>query len=62
MSLSCLEALWLRILNPPNTKTERADATAFVGGVLVPWRIAGSFLVIVMNWPWLIPWSYLVGR
>ena len=33
MSLSCLEALWLRILNPPNTKTERADATAFVGGV-----------------------------
>lgn len=29
---------------------------------LIPWGIAGSFLAIVLVWPWLMPWSYLLGR
>jgi hypothetical protein len=28
----------------------------------VPWGIAGSFLCIVLAWPWIIPWAYLLGR
>lgn len=29
---------------------------------LIPWGIAGSFLVVVLVWPWLLPWSYLLAR
>ncbi len=29
---------------------------------LIPLGIAGSFLGIVLIWPWLMPWSYLLGR
>ncbi len=28
---------------------------------LIPWGIAGSFVAIVLVWPWLIPWDYLLG-
>jgi hypothetical protein len=27
---------------------------------LIPWGITGSFLAIVMIWPWIIPWSHLL--
>ena len=29
---------------------------------LIPWGIAGSFLAIVLVWPWLMPRSYLIDR
>lgn len=29
---------------------------------LIPSGIAVSFIAIVLIWPWLIPWSYLLGR
>ncbi len=28
----------------------------------IPWGIAGSFLCIVLVWPWIIPWAYLLGE
>ena len=29
---------------------------------LIPWGIAISFIAIVLIWPWVIPWSYLLGH
>lgn len=28
----------------------------------IPWGITASFLVIVLVWPWIIPWAYLFGQ
>ncbi|MFS8066819.1 MAG: hypothetical protein ACMG6S_10645 [Byssovorax sp.] len=28
----------------------------------VPWGIGGSFLAIVLVWPWIIPWEHLLGE
>jgi hypothetical protein len=28
----------------------------------IPWGITISFVAIVIVWPWLIPWRYLMGQ
>ena len=47
------KSVWLSVYVVP--RLLRGDAAA------VPWGIAGSFAVIVVVWPFIIPWAYLLG-
>ena len=48
------KSLWLAVYVVPRLLRGEVDQ--------VPWGIAGSFALIVIVWPWLIPWAYLLGR
>lgn len=48
------KTLWLLFYATPRVLRNQAKS--------VPWGIAGSFLCIVLAWPWIIPWAYLLGR
>jgi hypothetical protein len=45
------KALWLLVFALPRVVKGRAGS--------VPWGIAGTFLLIVILWPLVIPWGYL---
>jgi hypothetical protein len=45
------KTLWLLVFALPRVAEGRARS--------VPWGIAGSFLIIVLVWPFIIPWGYL---
>jgi hypothetical protein len=44
------KAVWLLVFALPRV---------LKGARSVPWGIAGSFLIIVLVWPFIIPWGYL---
>jgi hypothetical protein len=46
------KSLWLLVYVAP--RVARGDIRS------VPWGIASSFAVIVLVWPWIIPWGYLL--
>ena len=48
------KSLWLAVYAVPRLLRGDVDQ--------VPWGIAGIFALIVIVWPWLIPWAYLLGR
>ncbi len=48
------KTLWLVVFALPLVRRREAH--------LIPWGIAISFIAIVVIWPWLIPWAYLLGR
>ena len=45
------KTLWLLVFALPRVLNGRAHS--------VPWGIAGTFLVIILVWPFIIPWGYL---
>jgi hypothetical protein len=45
------KTLWLFVFALPRVAKGRARG--------VPWGIAGTFLIIVLVWPFIIPWGYL---
>jgi hypothetical protein len=45
------KTLWLLVFALPRVVKGRAHS--------VPWGIVGTFLVIVILWPFIIPWGYL---
>jgi hypothetical protein len=47
------KSLWLGLYAAPRWRAGRGDE--------VPAGIAASFVAIVLVWPWLIPWGYLLG-
>jgi hypothetical protein len=47
------KTLWLLVFVRPRLRTERSGE--------VPWGIALTFLVIVVSYPWVIPWQQLFG-
>lgn len=47
------KSLWLLVYALPRWRRGQAHA--------VPWGIAASFGVIVLLWPWLLPWRALLG-
>jgi hypothetical protein len=47
------KSVWLAVYVVP--RLLRGDSAA------VPWGIAGSFAVIIVGWPFIIPWAYLLG-
>ena len=47
------KALWLLVFVTPRLRTRRFDE--------IPWGIALTFLVIVVSYPWVIPWGQLFG-
>ncbi len=48
------KTLWLVVFALPLVRRRETH--------LIPWGIAISFAAIVLIWPWLIPWGYLLGR
>ena len=48
------KTLWLLVFVLPLVLKGRAHS--------VPWGIAGTFLVIILVWPFIIPWGYLFFR
>lgn len=48
------KTLWLVIFALPLVRRREAN--------LIPWGIAISFMAIVVIWPWVIPWTYLLGH
>lgn len=48
------KSLWLVVFALPLVRRREAH--------LIPPGIAISFFAIVLIWPWLIPWAYLIGR
>lgn len=47
------KTLWLVVFVLPRWFSGRSNE--------VPWGIAGTFLVIVVSYPWVIPWERLFG-
>ena len=47
------KTLWLLVFVTPRLRTRRFDE--------IPWGIALTFLVIVVSYPWVIPWGQLFG-
>ena len=47
------KTLWLLVFVTPRLRTRRFDE--------IPWGIALTFLVIVVSYPWGIPWGQLFG-
>jgi len=47
------KALWLLVYAMPRMFKRR--------GKEVPWGIAFTFLVIIVSYPWVIPWGQLFG-
>jgi hypothetical protein len=47
------KTLWLLVFVRPRLGTERSGE--------IPWGIALTFLVIVVSYPWIIPWQQLFG-
>jgi hypothetical protein len=47
------KTLWLLVFVLPRLRTRRFDE--------IPWGIALTFLVIVVSYPWVIPWGQLFG-
>jgi hypothetical protein len=47
------KSIWLVLYALP--RLVRGDANQ------IPWGIAGSFALIVLIWPFLIPWDYVLG-
>ena len=47
------KSLWLLVYALPLMR--RGDWTR------IPWGIAVSFCVIVLIWPWILPWEHLLG-
>ena len=47
------KSLWLLVFVPPRLFLGRRNE--------VPWGVAGTFLFIVMTYPWVIPWRVLFG-
>jgi hypothetical protein len=45
------KTLWLLVFALPRVVNGRSRS--------VPWGIAGTFLVIILVWPFIIPWGYL---
>ena len=47
------KSLWLLVFVMPLLVRGQANA--------VPWGIAGTFLFVVLTYPWAIPWSSVFG-
>ncbi len=47
------KTLWLLVYAMPRMLNQRSNE--------VPWGIASTFLVIVVSYPWVIPWGQLFG-
>jgi hypothetical protein len=45
------KTLWLLVFALPRLVNGRTHT--------IPWGIAGSFIIIVLVWPFIIPWGYL---
>ena len=45
------KTLWLAVFAVPRLRTGRVSE--------IPWGIALTFLVIVVSYPWVIPWGQL---
>ena len=48
------KTLWLVVFALPLLRRREAHR--------IPWGIAISFAAIVVIWPWIIPWGYLLGH
>jgi len=46
------KSLWLAVFAIPRLAARRLDE--------IPWGITVSFVVIVLTYPWVIPWSHLL--
>ena len=47
------KTLWLLVYAMPRMLNRRSNE--------VPWGIASAFLVIIVSYPWIIPWAQLFG-
>ena len=47
------KTLWLLVYAMPRILNQRTNE--------VPWGIASAFLVIIVSYPWIIPWAQLFG-
>ena len=47
------KTLWLLVYIVPRMLNKRSNE--------VPWGIASAFLVIIVSYPWIIPWAQLFG-
>ncbi|MEI7853867.1 MAG: hypothetical protein WCJ06_09180 [Planctomycetota bacterium] len=47
------KTLWLLVYIVPRMLNKRSNE--------VPWGIASAFLVIIVTYPWIIPWAQLFG-
>ena len=47
------KTLWLLVYAMPRMLKQGSNE--------VPWGIASTFLVIIMSYPWVIPWGQLFG-
>jgi len=47
------KTLWLLVFVMPRMLNKRRNE--------VPWGIASAFLIIILSYPWIIPWAQLFG-